>query len=162
MKIIYVAIIGFLLVGCTGTTQYLHTPNENDGTVHLYRISEFNAGGMGAVFYVDDQNILKLGTKDYAEVPISPGKHTIAVKADQTTQKNTRDINVEPNGKYYFMIKANPKRLGPQLLIPIIEIASIPGFLLIESNEERYRKESAGFKLEEIEFANKASTRDAQ
>lgn len=154
--------IGFLLVGCTGTTQYLHTPTDIDGKVHLYRISEFNAGGMGAVFYVDDQNILKLGIKDYAEVPISPGKHTISVKADQTTQKDTHEFNVEPNENYYFLIKANPNRLGPQLLIPIIEIASIPGFLLVKSNEEKYKKESSGFKLEQIKYANKASKKDSQ
>ena len=162
MKKIYIMMAVFLLVGCTGTTQYMHTPSDSDGKVHLYRISEFNAGGMGAVFYVDDQNILKLGTKDYAEVPVAPGKHTISVKADQTTQKDTHELNVEPNVNYYFMIKANPNRLGPQLLIPLIEIASIPGFLLVESNEENYKKESAGFKLEKIEYANKASKKDAQ
>ncbi|WP_459782803.1 hypothetical protein, partial [Photobacterium sp. R1] len=57
-------------------------------TIHLYLVEEMNAACMNAIFYVYDQSILKLGTIHYAEVPISPGKHTISVKADTTTQKN--------------------------------------------------------------------------
>ncbi|MCM0148658.1 hypothetical protein KCN56_08815 [Photobacterium galatheae] len=120
----------------------------------MYRAENLNAAGMNAIFYVDDQNILKLGTSRYAEIPVRPGKHTISVKADSTTQKMTYELTVAPKQQYFFMVQANPDRLGPQMLIPFIEIFSIPGFLLIERDEATYTKESAHFQLETVELTN--------
>ncbi|UTM59092.1 DUF2846 domain-containing protein [Photobacterium sp. CCB-ST2H9] len=154
MKKLCLFLMSLMMFGCTGITQYRHQISENDGTIHLYRVEELNAAGMNAIFYVDDQSILKLGTSHYAEVPISPGKHTISVKADSTTQKMTYELIVEPNQQYYFMVKANPDRLGPQMLIPFIEIVSIPGFLLIKRDEATYLQESTHFQPETIVLTN--------
>jgi hypothetical protein len=111
-----------LILGCTGVSNYQHLSSFDDGKLFVHRVPGFNACGSGAVFYIDDQNILKLGTKEFAEIPVSTGPHKISVKADQTFQKDEVNIEVPPNGLLYYRIEPNPERIGPTLLVPIVTI----------------------------------------
>ena len=157
MQRLAAAIIPFLIVGCTGVKNYSYVPSENDAMIFIFRDSQFNAGGVGAVFYVDGQNIVKLGTKEYAEVPISSGRHSIAVKGAQTIQKDEHYISVEEKEPLFYEVVANPSRLSPALLIPLLDLFAIETFLLQPSNKEDYESSKEVFNRETLKFDDEAN-----
>ncbi len=154
MKIISL-IISFFLVGCTGITQYKHAHSINDSTLHLYRVSDSNASAIKAIISVDDQNILKISNREYAEVPIKPGTHKISVKGHTRNRKDEIEIGVTANNDLYYKIKANPARLGPTLMIPILELLVVKTFILEQSNKTIYEQENKYFTKKKLQIANK-------
>lgn len=155
MRQILLGILPFMLAGCTGVCNYRHVSSDNDGKIYVHRVSGVNACGAGAVFYIDDQNILKLGTKQYAEIPVSAGPHKISVKGDQTVQKDEIHIVVVPHENLYYRIEPNPQRLGPTLLFPIVDVMSVKTFLLIESTRKCYEDIDSGYHKKNITITEK-------
>ncbi len=156
MRSLFTILLATILTACTGVTNYKHTSSDSDGQIHIFRKSQFNAGGVGAVVYIDDQNILKLYINEYAEFPVSAGKHIISVKSDSATVKDEYEVDVKAGESLYYEIIANPARLIPVLLLPIIDVLAVKTFLLKPSSEEFYAAESVELSPKFVTFANKS------
>jgi len=75
--------------------------SEKSGTVIVVRDSGF-MGSIGDVdFFINDEKIGELSTKESMKLYLEPGRYSISAKGSSL---RTKSLIVEPNNTYYFRI----------------------------------------------------------
>jgi hypothetical protein len=110
-----VVVLGLVVmaIGCTpARIATLEPPPEAERSeVLVYRGSAFNAGGMTAIFGVDRNDYLKLGTDTYAELRLVPKTYEFFVRTNEADRPFRLTIELKQNDRRCLEAYPNPKNL---------------------------------------------------
>jgi len=109
-KIIYLALLSFVFIGCTPSIpmapkkqdlvrKQFNTPPKDRAGIYIYRNS-FVGSALIKVVYIDDKVLGSIANKTYLYTEVNPGKH----KLSTTSEFSPNDIHIDTVGgkNYYF------------------------------------------------------------
>jgi hypothetical protein len=111
MKVRWVSLILFILVGCGTTKALAPLPKIQDtnqvAKIHIVRPPRFAADGASYMLQMDGIFVLQMRPNYYTTFMVNPGKHTLTLAAEtfwHGLQVENARLNCEPRDVYYFKI----------------------------------------------------------
>jgi len=146
--------------GCASVHPSPYARTDRNGSIAVYRVGGFNAGGVAAVVKLDAVNVVKLGTKEYVEIAAPPGTHEIGVFGDFMARQSTQCVEVQTGEKEYLRVHPNPTRLL-SFLCPPIDILCVRTFLLTPSTERDFKAIINTYHQVQVEYLDPSNQPDA-
>jgi len=116
-------------------------PESQTSTIYLYRgKSQLSGSLLDAWFYVDGLKVASLKPSQYAAVKVTPGKHTVELRADVNYKKNSASVNVGKNQSIY--LKAEPVGSGAitMLVAPFLDAGTVKAFGISKVSNKTFTK----------------------
>lgn len=107
---------------------------------------KLNGALMNAWFYLDGHKIADLHAKQYAVIPITPGRHEIALRSDTNYKMNKKSFTVKAGESIYYEAGKTPGRLIVVFVVPILDMGITKAYSLNKLSQKAFGKAEPSLK----------------